>query len=183
MRSSSRWLAGGRAAEHLLGGVGQVEKAILILVVPVQLLHGDGHVRQPFVVHQQVEGLGGGQAEPRPAERKTKAACKPRGIGGGSLVGTRCWLRYLVVPLKGTKLRHRLPRVPATHQHPQVRRWVRGHGRLLPKTSVRAEPQPQALTSIHPELRCQETSVLGRDFKQSTKVSIGCNSAACLQGC
>lgn len=73
--SSSRWLAGGRAAEHLLGGVGQVEKAILILVVTVQLLHGDGHVRQPFVVHQQVEGLGGGQAEPRPAERKVKTAC------------------------------------------------------------------------------------------------------------
>lgn len=86
-------------------------------------------------------------------------------------MGTRRWLRYSVVPLKGTKLRHHLPQVPATHQHPQVRRWVRGHGRLLPKTSVRAKPQPQALTSIHPELCCQEVWVLGRDFKQSPEVS------------
>lgn len=55
------------ASKHLLGGVGHVEEAVVVLVVLVDLGHGERHAGQAAVVDEQVEGLRGQQGHPVPA--------------------------------------------------------------------------------------------------------------------
>lgn len=57
-------------SKHLLRGVGHVEEAVLVLVVLVDLGHGEGHAGQPAVVDEQVEGLGGQQGHPVPEDNQ-----------------------------------------------------------------------------------------------------------------
>lgn len=57
-------------SKHLLRGVGHVEEAVLVLVVLVDLCHGEGHAGQPAVVDEQVEGLGGQQGHPVPEDNQ-----------------------------------------------------------------------------------------------------------------
>lgn len=59
--------------KHLLRGVGHVEEAVLVLVVFVDLSHGEGHAGQAALVDEQVESLRGQQSHPVP-ERGQKTA-------------------------------------------------------------------------------------------------------------
>ena len=61
-------LPGAQAAEHLLGGVGHVHEAVLILVVPVDLCHGHTHADQALIVHQQVKGFRSPQDQAAPGQ-------------------------------------------------------------------------------------------------------------------
>lgn len=56
-------------SEHFLGGVGHVKEAIFILLLLVNLSHGQRHAAQTLVVDEQVEGLSGQQRHPVPEVR------------------------------------------------------------------------------------------------------------------
>lgn len=81
-----------KLSKHLLGGVGHVEEAVVILVVPVDLSHAQRHAGQPAVVHQQVEGLRGQQRHAVPATATVAAAPEHNRSGGGRFLanGNQC---------------------------------------------------------------------------------------------
>lgn len=58
-------------SEHLLRGVGHVEKPVFIFVVFIKLRHGQRHAGDAGVIDEQVKGLIGHQRHPIPD--KTKA--------------------------------------------------------------------------------------------------------------
>lgn len=67
-----------RRSEHLLGGVGDVEEAVCVPVVVVNVSHAGGHARHALLRHQEEEGLGGVQINLAP-DGQTRERGEPEG--------------------------------------------------------------------------------------------------------
>lgn len=61
-----------RRSEHLLRGVGDVEEAVCISVVGINVSHAGGHARHALLCHQEEEGLGGVQINLVPDSSRCK---------------------------------------------------------------------------------------------------------------
>lgn len=96
-----RWSS---ASEHLLWGVGHVEEAVLVLVVFVDLSHGERHAGQAALVHEQVESLRGQQGHPVPGGTEDRA------------VSETCW-----VP---TVFQHLSDYTVTLNKDPQIKNWT-----------------------------------------------------------